>query len=76
VLISNKAFYSCATAVLLLDPEMTARDGLAGDDIARSGVVGGDVVEDDVTGSGEKDLSDISVEVSSLSENAIKKYFK
>jgi len=36
-----------------------------------------DVVEDDVAKRiGEKDLSDISVEVSSLSESATKKYFK
>gem|GEM_PF-5842764 len=69
VLMLDKAF--CICVVLLLNPEITARGGLA-----EGGVAGGDVVEDDVARSGEKDLSDISVEVSSLSENATKIYFK
>jgi len=68
VLMLDKIFCICATAVLFLDSEITA-----GGDLAEGGVAD-DVVEDDVAGSGEKDLSDISV--SSLSENATKKYFK
>jgi len=67
----------CICTVLLLDPEIIAGGGVAGGGVAGGGVVGGDVVEDDaVRRIDEKDLSDISVEVSSLPKSVTKKYFK